>query len=275
MDKRTSAIQQDIDYTQDSMTEKMEQIEGHVRGSARHVRSSVDDTVDRTVHTVRESVGNNIDQMKDKIDVQQLMNERPWLMLGGSMLAGYTLGNLTESRSSHRSRPEYPYAAAASAHETYAYPPDSTDAEGHPRHDHSEDGSAHAAQSAHPSRTSRAKAASSGFVDDVLDQFGDEIDALQDAAVSTMTRLLRETLQDNLPQLAEEFDRARAERRAHHAQRAHEGAHLDTPQDENRSPSIVEPAAEESRAVPFSHAQKEQQEEDSTSSIVESVRHKM
>jgi hypothetical protein len=84
-------------------------------------------------------------------------------------------------------------------------------------------------------------------VDDVLDQFGDEMDALQDAAVSTMTRLLRETLQDNIPQLAEEFDRARAE----------------------------EPAAAESSAVPFSHAQKEQDDENSTSSIVESVRNKV
>jgi ElaB/YqjD/DUF883 family membrane-anchored ribosome-binding protein len=260
------------------MTEKIEQIEGHVRGSARHVRSSVDDTVDRTVHTVRDTMGDNIDQMKEKIDVQQLVNDRPWLMLGGSILAGYTLGNLTESRSSHR-REQYAYATAAGAHEEYAYPGDSSDDDDR-HYRYYDDNETRGAQSdsssrpSRPSRTSRAKAASSGFVDDVLDQFGDEMDALQDAAVSTMTRLLRETLQDNIPQLAEEFDRARAERRNYHAQRERDGAHLDTPQDENRSTSIVEPAAAESSAVPFSHAQKEQDDENSTSSIVESVRSK-
>jgi ElaB/YqjD/DUF883 family membrane-anchored ribosome-binding protein len=258
------------------MTEKIEQIEGRVRGSARHVRSSVDDTVDRTVHTVRDSVGDNIDQMKEKIDVQELVNDKPWLMLGGSILAGYTLGNLTESRSSHRDE-QYAYATAAGAHEEYAYPGDSSDDRRY-RYYEDETRGAQPDSPSRPSRTARAKAASSGFVDDVLDQFGEEMDALQDAAVSTMTRILRETLQDNLPQLAEEFDRARAERRAHHAQREqhqHRGAHLDTPQDEERQTSLVEPAAAESRAVPFSHAQKEQDDENSTSSIVESARHKM
>jgi hypothetical protein len=78
-----------------------------------------------------------------------------------------------------------------------------------------------------------------------------------------------------VPQLAEEFERARAERRSYHARRENGGAHLDTPQDQNRETSVVEPAAAQSDAVPFSHAQKEQDEENSTSSIVESVRHKM
>lgn len=94
----------------------------------------------------------------------------------------------------------------------------------------------------------------------MLEQFNEELDTLKDATLATMTRVLRETLHDNLPQLAEEFERARTERQQYHAQRS-SGAHLDTPQDQQRPTSIVEPAAVQSDAVPGATATEEQRQE--------------
>jgi gas vesicle protein len=252
------------------MTEKMEEIEDHVRGTAQHTRSSLDETVDRTVENVKSSVGENMERIKDNVDVQQLVDERPWLMFGGSVLAGYMLGGLTSAGSSqqrsHDGRYSYPShdetveqsARAAGGDRHYRYYSDDSPrtSEGH---------------SSDSSRIAGVKAESSDFVDDVLDQFREEVDTLKDAAVATMTRILRDTLHDNMPQLAEEFERARAERQQYYAQRSG-GAHLDTPHDQNRPTSIVEPTAAESDAVPTSDALKEQQRGSSTSSIVETER---
>jgi ElaB/YqjD/DUF883 family membrane-anchored ribosome-binding protein len=273
MDKRTESIQQDIDQTQGSMTEKMEQIEGHVQGTAHQVRSSVDDTVDRTVENVKGTVGHSIDRVKDEVDIQQLVEERPWLMLGGSVLVGYMLGNMTESRSSrdHSSYDRYssPYYGAS-----YDRAVGSSEDDRRYRYYEDEVRRTPAAQDSHgtqSSRTSSARDETSDIVDDVLDQFREEVDTLKDAAMATMTRMLRETLHDNMPQLAEEFERARSERQQYHARRP-EGAHLDTPQDQDRPTSIVEPAAAQSDAIPQSSALRQQQQESSTSSIVEPER---
>lgn len=266
MDKRTEAIQQDIDYTHDSMTGKMEEIEGRMQGSAHNVRSSMEEGVNRTVDNVKSTVGNNFEKMKENVDIQQLVEERPWLMLGGSVLAGYMLGSLTERDSSHRHMPyersAYPYHINRSEHDDQ-----------HDEHDHQHryySDEVRRTPSASRSRTNAAKAVSSNFVDDVLGQFHEELDTLKDATLATMTRVLRETLHDNLPQLAEEFEQARAERQQYHAQRSG-GAHLDTPQDQERSTSIVEPTAAESDAIPSSSAVQEQRQDTATSSIVEPV----
>jgi gas vesicle protein len=279
MDKRTESIQQDIDRTQDSMTGKMEEIEGRMQGTAQQVRSSMDETVDRTVDNVKSSVGHNVEKFKDQVDIQQLVEERPWLMFGGSVLVGYMLGNMTESSSSRQhvqyDHPAYPAYAAGYGHSADADNDDRRQRyyEDDVRRTPAARGSyeSHASQSSGSSRMSSTKAETSDFVDDVLDQFREEVDTLKDAAMATMTRVLRDTLQDNMPQLAEEFERARAERQQHYAQQSG-GAHLNTPQDQDRSTSIVEPAAAESDAVPPSDAQRKQQQDTSTSSIVEPER---
>jgi gas vesicle protein len=279
MDKRTESIQQDINHTQDSMTEKMEEIEGRMQGTAQQVRSSMDETVDRTVDNVKSSVGHNMEKFKDQVDVQQLVEERPWLMFGGSVLAGYMLGTMTESRSSRRhvqyDHPAYPAYAADHGRSHSSADDDRRQRyyEDEVRQTPAARGSyeSHASHSSGSSRMSSAKAETSDFVDDVLDQFREEVDTLKDAAMATMTRVLRETLQDNMPQLAEEFERARTERQQYYAQQSSD-AHLNTPQDQDRSTSIVEPAAAKSDAVPSSDAERKQQQDTSTSSILEPER---
>ncbi len=272
MDTRTESIQKDIDQTQNSMNDKMEEIEDRVRGTTQDVRSSMDETVDRTVDTVKNAVSSNVEQIKDNVDVQGMVEKHPWLMVGGSMLAGYILSSLTQS-SSHRQDSRYDRYDYVRGDTSSDYPASSSDQHRRTRsYAHENDsGRRYAAQEAPSSRTASVKATSADFVDEVLGQFREEVDTLKDATVATMTRILRDTLHDNLPQLAEEFERARTERQQH-GESSVRGAHLDTPQDQDRSTSIVEPAAVESDAVPSSSAVQKQNQDSSTSSIVETER---
>jgi len=58
------------------------------------------------VCTVKESVHEGVETVKDWMDIKGHVRERPWLMLGGSILAGFALGSLLGDR---RERREGPY----------------------------------------------------------------------------------------------------------------------------------------------------------------------
>ena len=58
---------------------------------------------------------------------------------------------------------------------------------------------------------SQARQRAPGFMDTLRDQFGDDLEALKRAAVAAAGNSLLGILQKNVPQLAEEFDRARHE----------------------------------------------------------------
>jgi|GEM_PF-3501192 len=228
MDQRTESIRQEIDETRGSMTDKMEQIE-----------SQVYDTVD----DVKESAYEKVEQVKEKVNVQRMVNERPWTMLGASVLAGFVLGSITgsESRGGHYDY-DYEYAAHRRGYdrddyyerprqsyryldETSYYTQNPTPAEMRRGYGPSESNGERAHQEYHPSQGQepsrerahreyygdRERRSGSGVRSTMQEQFGGEIEALRRAAISTATNTLRSMLQENLPQFADEFDRARHE----------------------------------------------------------------
>lgn len=233
MDQRTESIRQEIDETRESMTEKFEHIEGTVRGAGDNVRQSMHESIDRTADNVKDSVGHTIDQVKTKLNLEQIVHERPWIVFGASVLAGYMIGNLNNSSSSDHDddydaydRRRY-YERRRRAERSY------NDRAGQAYAEHHDEESMplgqHLAIPDHPQTYDPADYSSSnrpapqrgmqksqGMLSDVMDQFSDEIEAMKDASVAAMTRMLRETLQENLPQLAEEYDRARRERMQEH-----------------------------------------------------------
>ena len=188
MDQTTNELRQDIDATRDAMTDKLAQIENRVKGTVDDFKGSVTDTVD---------------QVKQAFDVHQQVQERPWTMLGASVLAGYVLGSLGgDSESSQR------YQASNYPHnqQTQNYPEGTT-----PSSDNDKKWEQQTA-AAYSGTNGKGQNSQPGFISDVMDQFRDEFDTLKGAAVVTVTNLLRDMLKQNLPQFAEEFERARSER---------------------------------------------------------------
>lgn len=101
MDKEDEQIQQQMAETRASLTEKLETLEqkvvGTVEGATTAVTETVDvikDSVQGTVTAVNDTVKESVETVKDWFDIRAHVQERPWLMVGGSVAVGYCLGTI-------------------------------------------------------------------------------------------------------------------------------------------------------------------------------------
>jgi hypothetical protein len=156
------------------MTDKMEQIESKIKGT-------VDDT-------------------RRLVDIRYQVSQRPWAALGASILIGYALGSIGGDDTPAQPRPGEPYRY-------YAAP-----GEERPRPPHEPVSSYQDASFARQEDARRA--AQPGFVDQLMDQFGDEIQLLKAAAISSLFGLIRDTVRENMPALNQEVERLRSNRPA-------------------------------------------------------------
>lgn len=207
MDQRTEPIKQDIDNIRDSMTEKLSAIEDKVKG-----------TVDETVEKVKGQVTDTVETVKQAFDIKQQVGDHPWAALGVSLLAGYVLGTLGEGDNDTQYRADY------SKHDQQRYQyagSDYSKSEGSAAGGYNSGatgsgatGSGYVsspAQSSPASYNSFAQPQSKqgGFLNDLLGQFGGELDTIKTAAVSSLVAMVRDTIKDAVPQFGQEYDRVR------------------------------------------------------------------
>jgi len=103
-------IRHDMEETRTALTEKLEILENQVVGTVQDARAAVTETVDTlkdtvstvketvtdTVSAVKESVHDGVATVKDWFDVRAQVDRHPWVMTGGSILAGYLIGTLCD-----------------------------------------------------------------------------------------------------------------------------------------------------------------------------------
>ena len=171
MDQRTEPIRQDIDSIRDSMTDKIEQIETKIKGT-------VEDT-------------------RRMVDIKYQVSQRPWAALGVSLLVGYTLGSIGGDDT--RAQPQ--------RGEPFRYYNEPDDDRRRSARERDTDG--RKASVAQHDDTRRA--AQPGMIDQIMDQFGDELQLLKAAALTSVIGLIRDTVHRNLPALDQEVGRLRSE----------------------------------------------------------------
>jgi len=79
-------IRENMERTREALTEKLETLEQKVASSV--------SAVTETVADVKEKVYEGVETVKDAFDVKAHVDRHPWLMLGGSVLCGYVIGDL-------------------------------------------------------------------------------------------------------------------------------------------------------------------------------------
>jgi len=75
-----------MEQRREALTEKLETLEQKVADSVA--------AVTQTVASVQEKVHEGVESVKGAVDVKAHVDRHPWLMLGGSVLCGYILGDL-------------------------------------------------------------------------------------------------------------------------------------------------------------------------------------
>ena len=203
MDQRTEPIKQDIDNIRDQMTEKLAAIEGKVKGQ-------VNDTVDT---------------VKQAFDIKQQVGDHPWAALGVSVLAGYVLGTLGDSDDSgtqyradysRHEQPRYQFAGSEHGKGESGYTSGGYNSSSYSSHANSSPAQSSPAASSSQaqytpqgSSNSFAQQNKGGFLNDLMDQFGGELDTIKTAAISSLVAMVRDSIKDVLPQFSQEYDRVR------------------------------------------------------------------
>jgi ElaB/YqjD/DUF883 family membrane-anchored ribosome-binding protein len=121
MDAEPEVIRQDIEQTRSALTEKLETLEEEVMGTVRDAKETVEETIENVTETVQETV----ESVQRTFDLEYQMQQRPWVLVGGSVVAGVAVGFLADnlraratawedsSRNVPRSRPPTEYGATA------------------------------------------------------------------------------------------------------------------------------------------------------------------
>ena len=118
MDAESTMIQQQMEETRNSLSEKLEtleqQVAENVQEASRAVTDSVDtiketvgavqetvaavkETVEETVANVKGSVADTVTSVKDTFDLSLQVREHPWMMVGASVFVGYWVGSQPSS----------------------------------------------------------------------------------------------------------------------------------------------------------------------------------
>lgn len=148
MDQRSDYIRQDIESTRASLDEKLDSLETKARQA---------------------------------FDIKHQVAEKPWMMLGAAVAAGYVLGSLGGSDEAEQRWHGQPATTTDyNQHASYSQP--------------AESGS---------STASTVRNAAGNF----LSEFDDEIDMLKVAAVNMLTSFLHDTVKEYIPALSQQLDK--------------------------------------------------------------------
>jgi len=123
MAEEPDVIRQQIEQTRESLTQKLETLEGQVKDTVASVTSAVETTVETvkskvedTVQAVTSGVETTVETVKRTFDIPYQVDRHPWAMAGGSLLAGLAAGFLIgRPRRSFVRRPAWAEAPARAA----------------------------------------------------------------------------------------------------------------------------------------------------------------
>ncbi len=179
MPPETDLIKQQMGQTRAALTEKLQTLENKVIGAIASTTDMVAQTVQDVGTTVRETSQNfrstmrdTLSSVRDAFDVSRQIHQHPWLMLGGSVLAGYVCGVVLDNLE-HGRLPSLPAAEQLLPH-----------------------GSEVRQCLAKEQPTARRIP---GFLKALVDTFAPELDKLKAAAVGMALGALRDKIGESVP----------------------------------------------------------------------------
>ena len=185
MPPETELIKQQMGQTRSALNEKLQTLENKVIGAITSTTDMVARTVQDVGTTVRETSQNfragmndTVSSVRDAFDVSRQIHQHPWLMVGGSVIAGY-VGGVVLDNLEHGRLPSLPAAERLLPQGSELRQRMATE---------------------HPTRRVP------GFLKALMDSFAPELDKLKAAAVGMAMGALREKISASVPpHLREDF----------------------------------------------------------------------
>jgi uncharacterized protein YjbJ (UPF0337 family) len=195
MAEEPDVIRHQIEETRESLTEKLESLEGQVKEAVgtvtdtiETVKHTVEDTVEsvksgveHTVDSVKTSLSDTVDSVKETFDMSRQIDRHPWTAVGCSLLAGVAAGYLFGGS---RSRgPSYGRGIPGMEQLIPGYQP-ARPAEA-PRQEFRQE--------------ARQEPAQPGIAQSLLNSFGGELDNIKHVALGALIGIARDALKQALP----------------------------------------------------------------------------
>jgi ElaB/YqjD/DUF883 family membrane-anchored ribosome-binding protein len=92
MDNESEVIKQQMEETRASLAEKLEALEEKVASTVTSTTDAVTGTVENVKEAVEETidtVSESVEQVKEAFNLPRQVEEHPWMMMGGAVVAGY------------------------------------------------------------------------------------------------------------------------------------------------------------------------------------------
>lgn len=172
MDQNPDVIRHNIEETRSALTEKLETLECEVLGTVRSAKEAVTSTVENVKETVEETV----QTVKETFDLRLQVERHPWAMFGGSVAAGFVIGNVLPSNGTS---PSF-RSLSSSSSINYA---------------------------SRPTETASAAKGASGLLGGLMQQFEPELQKVKGIAIGVTVGLLRDALKQWVPEsMARDFN---------------------------------------------------------------------
>jgi len=170
-DESTDVIEQQMQETRDSLTQKVTALEDSVVGNLQSASETVHNIIDSVKTVVPDALADVKDQMKSTLDVSKHTREKPWGMVGGAVAVGFITGLiLFRKREQKAPRPLTSFVPPVDAPST-------------------------------PSKPAKLPAWLEQIVDRLTDKVGDEVRKLGDVALASASSALQQTVEQAIPKL--------------------------------------------------------------------------
>jgi len=184
MDAEPEVIRQDIEQTRSDLTAKLETLEDQVLGTVRSATESVEETIENVTETVQDTV----ESVQRTFDLEYQMQQRPWLLIGGSVAAGVTVGLVTNKLRGRASLGENynpngsRYSASALSTGAPAY------------------------RAPQPEYSPPPRPEGPSFLQGILSRFDKEIGMVKELAIGYAAGVLRDMIKEALPAMKEHVE---------------------------------------------------------------------
>ena len=94
MSKSADEIRDEIERDREDAAERIDQLEERLQETADDVRREARYTVDEVRDEAQDLVQNAVESVKETLDLQQQVQDRPLVAVAGAMVGGYVLGSM-------------------------------------------------------------------------------------------------------------------------------------------------------------------------------------
>jgi ElaB/YqjD/DUF883 family membrane-anchored ribosome-binding protein len=172
-------IREQMAETRAALTEKLETLQERMEGTVETAHT----TVENTVYAVKEGIHETVETVKRTFDLEYQVEQRPWLMMGAAVLAGYALGAIG-------------HAAGRRGLTSEGAPPRQEGADDSPPVLRTNEES--------PGATSVTTHSSGGRP--ALSRFDEEIDKLRSIVIGAAMGVVREWLKESMPSVSGQLE---------------------------------------------------------------------